>query len=278
VDPGDEVLIPSPYWVSYPEMVKLADGVPVYVPCFEKNGFRIKAADVEKKIGSKTKVLILNSPCNPTGAVSTKEDLQEIADLCVKKGLTVVSDEIYEKILYSPEQHVSIASLDEKIFQNTIVVNGFSKSYSMTGLRMGYIAGPKDIVAAVGKLQSHSTSNPTSIVMRGLEKCFWVDGEIETMRQAFEKRRDYIVKRLNAIPGVSCTTPGGAFYAFPNIGKLKIGSVAFAEKLLNDKKVAVVPGEAFGADANIRLSYATGDETIRRGLDRIEEFVKELKV
>jgi aspartate aminotransferase len=278
VDPGDEVLIPDPYWVSYPEMVKLADGVPVFVKCLEKNGFRIRAKDIEKKITPRTRCLILNSPCNPTGAVSKKEELEEIARLCEKKKLIVISDEIYEKIIYHPEVHVSIASLGEKIFQQTIVVNGFSKSYSMTGLRAGYCAGPKDVIAAISKLQSHSTSNPTSIIMRGLEKNFWIDEEIEKMRQAFEKRRDYIVKRLNAIPGIACTCPNGAFYAFPNISGLKIGSVEFCERLLNEKKVAAVPGVAFGADENIRLSYATDEETIKKGLDRIEEFAKQLKV
>ena len=276
IDPGDEVIIPEPYWVSYPEMVKLADGVPVFVSCDESNGFKLKAEDLAEKISSKTKALILNSPSNPTGAVLEKEELEKIARLCVEKDILVISDEIYEKIIYPPAAHVSIASLGKDIFERTIVVNGFSKSYSMTGLRMGYLAGPSDIVQAVAKIQSHSTSNPVSVIMRGLENAFWIDKEIEEMRQAFQKRRDYIVKRFNEMPGFSCNLPEGAFYVFPNISGLKMGSFEFAEKLLKEKEVAVVPGKAFGSDENVRLSYATDDDSIKRGLDRIEEFAKEL--
>ena len=196
--------------------------------------------------------------------------------MCVEKDILVISDEIYEKIIYPPAVHVSIASLGKDIFERTIVVNGFSKSYSMTGLRMGYLAGPSDIVQSVAKIQSHSTSNPVSVIMRGLENVFWIDKEIEEMRQAFQKRRDYIVKRFNKMPDFSCNLPEGAFYVFPNISGLKMGSFEFAEKLLKEKEVAVVPGKAFGSDENVRLSYATDDDSIKRGLDRIEEFVKEI--
>ena len=276
IDPGDEVIIPEPYWVSYPEMVKLADGVPVFVSCDESNGFKLKAEDLAEKISSKTKALILNSPSNPAGAVLEKEELEKIARLCVEKDILVISDEIYEKIIYPPAKHVSIASLGKDIFERTIVVNGFSKSYSMTGLRMGYLAGPSDIVQSVAKIQSHSTSNPVSVIMRGLENAFWIDKEIEEMRQAFQKRRDYIIKRFNEMPGFSCNLPEGAFYVFPNISGLKMGSFEFAERLLKEKEVAVVPGKAFGSDENVRLSYAADDDSIRRGLDRIEEFVKDI--
>ncbi len=276
IDPGDEVIIPEPYWVSYPEMVKLADGVPVFVSCDESNGFKLKAEDLAEKISSKTKALILNSPSNPAGAVLEKEELEKIARLCVEKDILVISDEIYEKIIYPPAKHVSIASLGKDIFERTIVVNGFSKSYSMTGLRMGYLAGPSDIVQSVAKIQSHSTSNPVSVIMRGLENAFWIDKEIEEMRQAFQKRRDYIIKRFNEMPGFSCNLPEGAFYVFPNISGLKMGSFEFAESLLKEKEVAVVPGKAFGSDENVRLSYAADDDSIRRGLDRIEEFVKDI--
>ncbi|MCK5707686.1 MAG: pyridoxal phosphate-dependent aminotransferase [Candidatus Aureabacteria bacterium] len=276
IDSDDEVLIPDPYWVSYPEMVKLAGGKPISVKCHEENGFRLTAEEISCKITSRTKLLIINSPCNPTGAVYKKEDLEKIAELCVKKNIIVISDEIYEKIIYSPATHVSIASLNEDIFKQTIVVNGCSKSYSMTGLRIGYIAGPVEVVKGISKLQSHSTSNPVSIIMRGLENSFWVDDEINKMRQAFEKRRDYIVNRLGDIPGITCNIPEGAFYVFPNIKELGLGSFEFAEKILKEKNVAVVPGKAFGVDENIRLSYASDEETIKRGLDRIEEFAKEL--
>ena len=257
-------------------MVKLAGGKPISVKCHEENGFRLTAEEISCKITSRTKLLIINSPCNPTGAVYKKEDLEKIAELCVKKNIIVISDEIYEKIIYSPATHVSIASLNEDIFKQTIVVNGCSKSYSMTGLRIGYIAGPVEVVKGISKLQSHSTSNPVSIIMRGLENSFWVDDEINKMRQAFEKRRDYIVNRLGDIPGITCNIPEGAFYVFPNIKELGLGSFEFAEKILKEKNVAVVPGKAFGADENIRLSYASDEETIKRGLDRIEEFAKEL--
>ncbi|MBN1521814.1 MAG: pyridoxal phosphate-dependent aminotransferase [Candidatus Aureabacteria bacterium] len=277
LNPGDEVLIPEPYWVSYPEMVRLADGLPVFVPCFEENDFKLKPEDVKKKITDRTKALIINSPSNPTGAVYEESDLKKIAEICVAKDILVISDEIYEKIIYPPAEHVSIASFGSEIFKRTIVVNGFSKSYSMTGLRMGYLAGPSDIVRAIGNIQSHSTSNPVSIVMRGLEEAFWIDDEIEKMRRTFEKRRDVIVEKLNGIQGISCRKPEGAFYVFPNIRSLGMGSFEFAEKILKEKEVAVVPGKPFGADENIRLSYATDDETIRRGLERIEEFVKKIQ-
>jgi len=276
VDSGDEVLIPSPYWVSYPEMVKIAGGVPVFVTCSEENGYKLEIEKLKNQITKKTKAIILNSPCNPTGAVYNREELEQIARLCTEKGVLIISDEIYEKIIYKPAKHYSIALFGSDVNDNTVVINGFSKAYSMTGLRIGYMAGPKSIVDAVSKLQSHSTSNPTSIIMFGLEGAFWIDEEIEKMRKEFEKRRNYIVDRLNSIPGIECSKPDGAFYVFPNISGIGMTSFEFAEKLLNEKWVAVVPGGAFGADENIRISYATDMETIEKGMDRIEEFVKSL--
>ncbi len=276
IEEGDEVIIPKPYWVSYPEMVKLAGGKPVFIDSEESNEFKMTSEQLKSSITEKTKALILNSPSNPTGAVYTREELLEMGKICVQNEITIISDEIYEKIIYSPAEHVSIASLSREIYENTVVINGFSKAYSMTGLRIGYMAGPKEIAGAVSKLQSHSTSNPVSIIMFGLENSFWIEEEIEKMRREFEKRRDYIVERLNSIPGIECGKPQGAFYVFPNISGIGMQSFDFAERLLNEKWVALVPGGAFGADANVRISYATDMATIEKGMDRIEEFVKSL--
>ena len=283
---GDEVLIPAPYWVSYPDMVLLAGGTPVIIKTAEKTGFRMTAADLEKAITKKTKALILNSPSNPTGASYTKEDLTAIARVLLKTGITVISDEIYEKLVYDGFSFCSIASVDPKLKGQAIVVNGVSKSYSMTGWRIGYAAGPKPLITAMTNIQSQSTSNPTSISQKAsLEALNGPQDFIQTMLKEFDHRRTYMVDRLNAMPGVSCFKPSGAFYAFPNFSGVfgrKAGSTtitdstALSQYLLESVNVAVVPGVAFGADENIRLSYATSFENIQKGLDRIQKAIEAL--
>ena len=292
LDPGDEVIIPAPYWVSYPEQVKLADGIPVIVQTDESTGFLTTAAAIEAKITPKTKLVIINSPSNPTGGVYKPAALREITELCAAKGIFLLSDEIYEKILYPGNVFVSPASFSDEAKQLTITINGFSKAHSMTGWRLGYTAAHPDIVAAMSKIQDQSTSNPTSIVQAaGVEALNGPQDAVETMRQAFQERRDYIVTALNDIPGVTCLQPGGAFYVFPNIASLigkqwtrddgtvqSIGgSDDLAEYLLTKSKVAVIPGSGFGADQNIRLSYATSLDNIQKGVQRIADAVRELK-
>ncbi len=291
LDPGDEVVVPSPYWVSYPEQVKLADGVPVIVPTTEAIGFLTSAADIEAYLTPKTKLVIVNSPSNPTGAVYTPQALRDISDLCVSRGIYLMSDEIYEKILYTGSQFVSPASFSDAAKKLTITINGFSKAHSMTGWRLGYAAADLDIVAAMSKIQDQSTSNPTSIAQAaGVEALNGPQDSVETMRQAFQERRDYIVPALNDIPGVHCLNPGGAFYVFPNVSSLYGkswtpdgdaprtigGSDDFAAYLLEKFEVAVIPGSGFGADGNIRLSYATSLDNIKRGVARIAEAVQAL--
>lgn len=280
LDPGDEVIVPVPYWVSYPEQVKLADGVPVLVDAPEANGFRVTAEAIAAKITPRTKAIVINSPSNPSGAVVSDAELRKIAELAVEKNLLVVSDEIYEHLTYGLD-HVSIASFGPEIQKLTLVVNGFSKAYSMTGWRLGWLAGDAEIVAAMGRIQDQSTSNPTSFAqagavaaLRGPQDC------VEQMRQAFEERRNYIVDRLNAIPGVSCVKPEGAFYVLPNISGLTSSRFpdgdALTEHLLNEAQIAVVPGSGFGVPQNVRLSYATSKAAIEKGLDRFEAAAKEL--
>ncbi len=278
IDPGDEVLIPVPYWVSYEEMVKLVDGKCVFVPA--KKDFKIDVATLKKYITPKTKALILNSPSNPTGAVYDKTELMAIAKLCVKKNIYVLSDEIYEKLIYEKE-HVSIAAFGEDIKQLSIVINGVSKTYSMTGWRIGYCAGPKDIIQAASSLQDHTTSSPNSMAQKAAVVA--LTGQVrsvETMKREFKKRRNYMMKRLHTIRGISAQKPDGAFYIFVDVSKLYTNEVSnssvFCEKLLSDFQVAVVPGKAFGADRCIRLSFATSMEHIKKGLDRIEAFAKSI--
>ena len=291
LDPGDEVIVPSPYWVSYPEQVKLAGGVPVIVPAMEASGFLTTAAKIESHLTPKTKLVIINSPSNPTGAVYAPQALRDISELCVGRGLYLMSDEIYEKTLYTGSEFVSPASFSEAAKKLTITVNGFSKAYAMTGWRLGYAAADLDIVAAMSKIQDQSTSNPTSISQAaGVEALNGPQEAVETMRRAFQERRDYIVSALNDIPGFHCVTPGGAFYVFPNVSALYGkswtpngdaprtlgGSDDFAAYLLDKYEVAVIPGSGFGADGNIRLSYATSMENIKRGVARIAEAVQAL--
>ena len=287
LDPGDEVIIPEPFWVSYPELVQIAGGVPVMVHGHEENDFLVSADDMKPYITPRTKAIILNSPNNPNGCVWPREMLEGIARLAVENQLFVISDEIYEKLVYDGEKHVSIASLGEEIKAQTFVVNGFSKAYAMTGWRLGYCAGPTNVMKAVGALQSHATSNPNSIAQyAGYVALSGGDDIIAAMVAEFDRRRKHIVSRINAIPGLSCRMPKGAFYVMMNISEL-IGaaqgdkvirsSTDFAELLLENAKVAVVPGLGFGSDMHVRLSYATSMENIDRGLDRIAQFVGSLR-
>lgn len=285
-DEGDEVIIPSPYWVSYPPMVSLAEAKPVILETREENDFKLLPEDLEKLITPKTKALILNSPCNPTGSAYDKKDLEKIAEIVISKDIFIISDEIYEKIVYDGFNFISIASLDEDIKKKTIIVHGVAKTYAMTGWRIGYAAGPEEIISAMSNIQSQSTSNPTSISQKAsVEALMGPQEEVKKMVSAFQERRDYIVNRLNEIPGVSCYKPVGAFYVFPNFssyygrsfkGKKVNNSTELADFLLEEAKVAVVPGIEFGADSYLRLSYATSMDDIKEGIDRIEYALREL--
>ncbi len=277
VNPGDEVLIPAPYWVSYPEQIKLAGGIPVFVECSEADEFKLTPQALKAKITPKTKVLILNSPSNPTGAVVGRKAMEGIAELALKHKFTVVSDEIYAKLVYG-EEHVCFPSLSKEMAAQTILVNGMSKAYAMTGWRLGYAAGPGNVMKAVADLQGQSTSNPTSIVQKaGVAALALPDSEIQKMVSAFQKRRDLIVDGLNAISGIKCLKPAGAFYVFPNVtGLFKAGrsnSMQLSEFLLDKAKVALTPGIAFGAEGFMRMSYATSEKVILEGLKRIREAV-----
>jgi len=279
--PGAEVVIPAPYWVSYPDQVLLNDATPVIVKTEEKDAFMLKAEALEAHITPKTKAIILNSPSNPTGLAYDRKTLERIAEVALRHNLFVISDEIYEKLLYDSAEHVSIASLGKEIKEKTLVVNGLSKSYAMTGWRIGYAAGPKGIIKAMTNIQSQSTSNPNSIAQKAaVEALTGPQGSLAVMREEFDRRRKYLISALNAIAGVQCITPTGAFYAFPNTSKLYGKSVNgravssssdLALYLLEDANVALVPGSAFGDDNHIRLSYATSIENLKKGVERIRE-------
>jgi len=283
---GDEVIIPAPFWVSYPPMVSLAGGSPVIVETKEKNEFKITPEDLKKAITPKTKALIINSPSNPTGSAYTKKELERIAEIAISKDFFVISDEIYEKIVYDGFQFISIASLSEEMKKKTIIVHGVAKTYAMTGWRIGYTAGSEEIISAMNNIQSQSTSNPTSIAQKAsVEALAGPQDEVGKMVSAFAQRRHYIVDRLNKIPGVFCYKPAGAFYVFPNFssyygksyqGKKIENSTHLADFFLDVARVAVVPGVEFGADPFERLSYATSMEDIQEGLNRIEEALKKL--
>lgn len=285
--PGDEVIIPSPYWVSYPDQVILNDATPRIVKTCESDAFMLKPDELEAHITKKTKALILNSPSNPTGLTYDRKTLEHIAEVALRHSLYVISDEIYEKLLYDGAEHVSIASLDKEIKERTIVVNGLSKSHAMTGWRIGFAAGQRGIIEAMTNIQSQSTSNPTSISQKAAVAALTgPQDSVAAMRAEFDKRRKYLVSELNSIPGVSCVTPTGAFYAFPNTSKLYGKSVNgraissssdLALYLLEDANVAVVPGSAFGDDNHIRLSYATSMENLKKGVVRIREAASRLK-
>jgi aspartate aminotransferase len=281
------VIIPAPYWVSYPDIALLADATPVIVEAKQATGFKITPAQLEKAITKKTKLFVLNSPSNPTGAAYSKAELEALAHVIVKKDITVLSDEIYEKLVYDGFQFTSIASLGEEVKKRTILVNGLSKSHSMTGWRIGYVAADKDLVAAMNNIQSQSTSNPVSFCDKAsIEALNGPQDFLKGWVAEFDRRRRYITDRLNKMPGVSCLLPQGAFYVFPNFsacygkktpaGKVIDGSSALSAYLLDEYKVAAVPGIAFGDDACQRLSYATSMANIEKGIDRIEQAVKAL--
>jgi len=275
---GDEVIIPAPYWLSYPEMVKMADATPVIVPTSEETGFKITPDQFREAMTPATKLIILNSPGNPTGSVYTREELQALADVALEEDILMLSDEIYEKITYDNTEFVSLASLNREIYNLAITVNGFSKAYAMTGWRLGYVAAPEPIAAAIDSMQSHSTSNPTSFAQKGALAGLKGDQSfIGDMVKAFSERRAYMHDKLSSIPGITCVKPMGAFYMLPNISSFGLKSPAFCEKLLDQQKVAAVPGIAFGSDAHIRLSYACSMENIQKGLDRLATFCASLK-
>jgi len=275
IEPGDEVIIPAPYWLSYPEMVKLAGGKAAIVQTDAHSGYKITPDQLRKAITPQTRLFILNSPSNPSGVVYTPSELQSLAEVVVEQDILVVSDEIYEKILYDDAQHVSIGSLGAEIFARSIVSSGFAKAYSMTGWRLGYLAGAVNLIQAVTTIQGHSTSNVCTFAqygaiaaLEGSQDC------VEEMRQAFAKRRQVMLERLNSIPGLSCAKPDGAFYLFVNISKSGLSSLEFCDALLESQQVAIIPGIAFGADDHIRLSYATDMASIEKGMDRLDKFVR----
>lgn len=287
VERGDHVLIPAPYWVSYYEMVRAAEGVPVVLPCRAESDFKVTPEQIRKACTPRTVAVIINSPSNPTGAVYSEEELRAIADVIVETDIICISDEIYEKLVYDGMKHFSIAATSRQVKERTLVVNGFSKAFSMTGWRLGYTAGPAQILNGMNTLQSHSTSNAVTFAQYGAIAALQGGPEkTEEMRRAFDERRKYIVKALNAMPGVSCTTPKGAFYAFPNLSsfygkqagnKVVPDSLQMADYLLEDAKIAMTPGAAFGADAFQRLSYANSLENIKKGMERMAEALAKLR-
>lgn len=275
--PGDEVLIPSPYWVSYPDMVRLAGAEPVIVQTTERNGWKMRASDFENAMTPRTKMLILNSPSNPTGSVYTREELEGIVEVAAEEDIYILSDEIYEKLVYDDAKHVSVASLSPEAYGLTITVNGFSKAYAMTGWRLGYMAAPEAVAKAVDNIQSHSTSNPCSFAQKGAVAALKGDQQpLADMRDEFSMRRDYMFDRITKIPNITAVKPLGAFYILVNISQLGLSSQNFSDRLLSKANVAVVPGAAFGDDRTVRLSYATSIDVIKKGLDRFQDFCRTL--
>lgn len=277
INKNDEVLIPSPYWVSYPEMVRLCEGKPRFIKTKAEHGFKITAEDLNRQVGAKTKALILNSPSNPCGCVYSREELQSLADVCVEKKIFVISDEIYEKIIFDGLAHHSIAALNRDIYDLTVTVNGLSKSYAMTGWRIGYLGAPESIAQAISKLQDHTTSNPCSISQAAAVAALNSPQEFTlTMCAEFARRRDYVVSRIKAMEKITCVVPAGAFYVFCGIKKTKLDSLTFASRLLDEALVAVIPGEGFGMNDCIRISFATGMEQLAKAMDRIAEWLKKI--
>ena len=279
LDEGDEVIIPTPYWVSYPEQVKLAGGEPVYVDGLEENHYKITPEQLRQVITEKTKAVIINSPSNPTGMIYSKEELQQLGQVCLEHDILIVSDEIYEKLIYGDAEYTSIAQLSNELQEQTLIINGVSKSHSMTGWRIGYAAGNKELIKAMTNLASHSTSNPTSIAQYGTIAAYAGDQQpVEMMRRAFEERLNIVYDKLIQIPGFSCIKPQGAFYLFPNV-KEAVALAGYetvdewAKALLEEEKVALVPGTGFGAPNNVRLSYATSLEQLEKALERIHTFM-----
>jgi len=286
-DQGDEVLLPTPCWVSYTEQIKLAGATPVFVPTKKENNFRITIEDIKSKYNPKVKAILLNTPNNPSGAVYKKEDLNLIADFVIDKGIWVITDEIYEKIIYDNYKHISIASLNPKIKERTITINGVSKTYAMTGLRLGYAAGPKEIISAMTKFQGHVTGNVNTVTQKAaIEALAGPQEMVESMREVYARRRDYVVKELNSFKGISCNSPAGAFYVFPNISGLY--GARFKDKMINDEMdvvnyfldeahVAVVPGKAFEYPDHVRLTFAISMEEIKEGYRRIKLAIDKLR-
>ncbi len=273
VNPGDEVIIPAPYWTSYPEMVKLVGGIPVIVETKIENDWKITPEEFEDAMSPMTKMIIINSPGNPTGSVYSAEELKALGEIACGEDILILSDEIYEKLVYDGQKHVSIASISKDIFDHTITINGFSKAYAMTGWRLGYTAAPKKIADAIDTIQSHTTSNPTTFAQYGAIAALQGDQQIVSdMRDEFDVRRQYMLSRLQAIKNVKVMEPKGAFYFLVGIEPIGIKSVNFCEKLLSKAKVAAVPGVAFGSEYTVRFSYATGLDVINAGMDRFEEF------
>lgn len=277
IEAGDEVIIPAPYWLSYPDMVRLAGGVPIIVQTNASTDYKITPAQLEAATTTNTKLFVLNSPSNPTGVVYTPAEIADLAQVVVEQDLLVVSDEIYAKIVYDGAEHISIGSLGKEIFERTITSSGFAKAYSMTGWRLGYLAGSTDLIKAVSTIQGHSTSNVCTFAqygaiaaLEGSQDC------VEQMRKAFAERRKVMLERLNAIPGLTCAPPDGAFYLFVNISKTGMTSLEFCDALLEQRQVAAIPGIAFGADDHIRLSYATDMASIEKGMDRLDKFVRSM--
>src|SRR5579862_131081 len=276
-EPGDEIIIPAPYWLSYHEMARLVGAEPVIVQTSEENGWKMTPAEFENAMTPRTKMVIINSPGNPTGSVYTREELAALAEVAAEEEIFILSDEIYEKLTYDGAEHVSIGSISPEAFNLTITVNGFSKAYSMTGWRLGYLGAPEAIAKAIDSIQSHSTSNPCSFSQKGGLAALKGDQQaVNDMRAEFDMRRHYMFDRLAQIPNISAVKPLGAFYVLVNISKLSLTSQNFADRLLSKANVAVVPGVAFGDDRTLRFSYATSMDVIKKGLDRFEEFCRTL--
>ena len=277
VNEGDEVIIPAPYWLSYPEMVRIVGGEPVFVQTREENNWKITPEDFENAMTPRTKMIIINSPGNPTGSIYTREELKALSEVAAEEDIYILSDEIYEKLTYDGAEHVSVASISPEAYDLTITINGFSKAYAMTGWRLGYLAAPEPIARVIDSMQSHMTSNPCSFAQYGALAALTGDQQcVVDMREEFDIRRQYMFERLTQIQGVSAVRPQGAFYVLANISALGLKSQNFADRLLSKSSVAVVPGIAFGDDRTIRLSYATSLDVIKSGLDRIEEFCRSL--
>ncbi len=271
----DEVLIPSPYWVSYPAQVLILGGVPQYIST--DSNYKLQPDILEDHISKSSKALILNYPSNPTGMTYTKKELSKIADIILENNIIVISDEVYEYFTYDAKEHTSFASLSDEVYTKTVTISSLSKTYAMTGWRIGYTACVNELSKAISKIQSHSTSNPTSIAQKAaVEALNGPQNQVEMMVKAFDKRRKYVTSRLNEIEGITCLKPEGAFYAFPDISALKIPPYKFTSQLLTDQLVALIPGESFGADQNIRISYAASFKDLEEGLDRIENFCSNL--
>ena len=274
-EPGDEVIIPAPYWLSYPDMVRLVGAEPVIVQTKASNSYKMTAEEFENAMTPRTKMVIINSPGNPTGSVYTREELEALVEVALTEDIFILSDEIYEKLVYDDVSHVSVASLSKEAYDLTITVNGFSKAYAMTGWRLGYLGAPEHIAKVIDSLQSHSTSGPNSFAQKGAVAALKGSQQcVNDMRDEFNMRREYMYERLAAIPNVSTVKPLGAFYMLADISKFGLSSTNFADRLLSKAEVAVVPGIAFGNDKTVRLSYATDLETIKTGLDRIEQFCR----